>query len=894
MAQMERLWRACVALAARSWCVFAVREDHGTASRSSLTGVSPRRRRWQIIALLVTMALFSSDAAFAAETDCIGQSEDGRAVCAVPDVGAWAYGMCDEWAPYANRDAAWCAAYGGTYGGIYNGCSNTTITATESNLYSIAQSFTQNLYNSSCTGQDTSWDIPVSSNWCWSGSTTSQNGIPIGKFRRFTFTCTSGASETITAREDRPLACPPGIPSRTVNGQAVCVHPIPAKCNCGDGNPIVREVGQKIQIEDDGKFDGWTLTRRYASFGSMYAQGSALTTQSLGVRWRDSFDYRLQPMSGTSVVAALSFPTGSIQYFRTDGSSVLNTETSAYRLTATASGFDVIGDGMLLQFDSAGKLTKVSTAAGRTYTLTYSDGTASGSTGQVAQDGSGVQWGAAVAANQLIKVVSDTGRVLRYERDVPGKITQMRIGSGEPTRYFYSTNDLLNKVVYPGGYTRLYQYNESTQTAGANLPYALTGISDLDANGNAVRYASFSYDASGRATVTEHAGGIERYEIQLDPNSLQAAVTDPLGTQRTMSYATVQGVRKLTSESQPAGSGSAAATSSVAYDANGNKSSVDDPTGARTCRSYEPARSLETVRVEGLATTQPCAAVTTDGAALPTGSRKISTQWHPSWPMEIRKAEPGRITTSVYNGQPDPFNGNAIASCVPAGATLPNGQPIVVLCRRVEQATTDANGAQGFGAALRPDTPTRENKWTYNARGQVLTHDGPRTDVSDVTTFAYYNDATADHLPGDLQSVTNSVGQVTQYQLYDEEGRVKRSVAPNGIVTDIAYTPRGWVNSITLSAGAAAAQVTTYAYELDGRVATTTLPDGTTLSYSYDAGKRLTGITDGAGNTVTYTLDTAGNRIAEEYRDPGGSLRRQVTRMYDALGRVMSVTGAAQ
>lgn len=144
----------------------------------------------------------------------------------------------------------------------------------------------------------------------------------------------------------------------------------------------------------------------------------------------------------------------------------------------------------------------------------------------------------------------------------------------------------------------------------------------------------------------------------------------------------------------------------------------------RTCRDYEPARSLETVRVEGLANTQACSEVIPDGSALPAGSRKVSTQWHPSWAVAVKIAEPGRITTSVYNGQPDPFNGNAIANCVPAGATLSNGQPLLVLCRRVEQATTDANGAQAFAAAPRAGSASRENKWTYNARGQVLTHDG--------------------------------------------------------------------------------------------------------------------------------------------------------------------------
>lgn len=893
MALSERLRRACLALPAKPRHEVASRIGGRAASIPSSIEVGLRRSIAKAL-LATSVCLLSAPGAVAAQTDCIGESEDGRAVCSVPDVGKWTFGLCDEAAPYANRDAAWCAAYGGTYGGIYNGCSDTTVVASEDNLYGIAQAFAQKLWNSSCTGSDSRWGISVSSNQCWSGSTTTQNNIVTGQFRRFQFTCSNGAGETITARQDRSLPCPPGTTERTLNGQQVCVHPIPPDCNCGKGNPIIAETGQKIQREEDGAFEGWSLSRRYMSFGSIYARGEALATQSLGVRWRDSFDFRMQPLSGTSVVAALSFPNGSIQYFRADGSAVLGTETSSYRLGGTAAAYEVIGDGLLLRFDGNGRLVTVSTAGGQTYTLTYSDGTTSGPNGQVAKDSNGTQWGAAVPPNQLIKVQSSTGRVLRYERDVAGKVTQMQIGTGDPTRYFYTPDDLIAKVVYPGGQTRIYHYNESTLTSGANLPYALTGISDLDSNGVAVRYASFSYDGSGRAVSTEHAGGVDRHELQFNPSTLQTVITDPLGAQRTEAYVSVLGVRKLVSASQPAGSGSAAANKTVSYDASGNRSSVDDQDGIRTCMTYEATRNLEAVRVEGLPNTQACMSVTAAGAVLPAGSRKVSTQWHPTWAMPVKVAEPGRLTTLVYNGQPDPFNGNATANCAPSGAALPNGHALVVLCRRVEKATTDPNGDQGFTASQRPGSVAREDKWTYNARGQVLTHDGPRTDVSDVTTFAYYADTTADHTVGDLQSVTNAAGHSTQYTVYDAEGRVKRSVSPGGIVSQIGYTPRGWVNSLAVAAGSTLPQTTTYTYEPDGRPATASLPDGTTLTYGYDTARRLMQITDSIGNKVSYTLDAAGNRISEQYTDPNGTLAREIKRAYDALGRLMTVTGAMQ
>jgi len=148
------------------------------------------------------------------------------------------------------------------------------------------------------------------------------------------------------------------------------------------------------------------------------------------------------------------------------------------------------------------------------------------------------------------------------------------------------------------------------------------------------------------------------------------------------------------------------------------------------------------------------------------------------------------------------------------------------------------------------------------------------------------------HNTGDLQSVTNAVGHVTQFTLYDRAGRVKQMIDPNGVVTDTVYTPRGWVSSVTMTPPGGAARTTTYTYDNAGQLTGATLPDGSTLGYSYDAAHRLVGITDAKGNTVTYTLDNTGNKTGEQVKDPSGNLQRNITRVYDALNRVQQVTGA--
>ena len=314
--------------------------------------------------------------------------------------------------------------------------------------------------------------------------------------------------------------------------------------------------------------------------------------------------------------------------------------------------------------------------------------------------------------------------------------------------------------------------------------------------------------------------------------------------------------------------------------------SRDDFNGKRSCYAYDLSRNLETARVEGLANTATCATYLPAGATLPSGSRKVSTQWHPDWRLETRVAEPGRIVTTVYNGQPDPFSGGAVASCAPSDALLPDGKPIVVACKRVEQATSDTNGSKGFSATLTSGVPARVWSYTYNRHGQVLSEDGPRTDISDLTLYEHYPDTTADWTLGDLKQVTNAAGQVTRYTRYNPHGQVLQMVDANGVVTDSTYDLRQRLTSVSV-----AGQTTTYDYEPTGLLKQVTQPDASFVQYHYDDAHRLTGLSDHLGNRITYHLDNAGNRWKEEVQDPSGVLKRNLIRAYDALGRVQQTTG---
>jgi len=265
--------------------------------------------------------------------------------------------------------------------------------------------------------------------------------------------------------------------------------------------------------------------------------------------------------------------------------------------------------------------------------------------------------------------------------------------------------------------------------------------------------------------------------------------------------------------------------------------------------------------------------------------------WHPDWRLEAKVAEPGHITTKVYNGQPDPFNGNATSSCAPSTALLPDGKPIAVLCKQVEQATADADGHLGFTASLQSGVANRVQSWTYNSYGQALTAKDP---LNNTTTYAYYSDTSfsgtdpnaVGHTIGDLQTVTNAAGQVITYGQYDKHGNLLQSTDPNGVVTSNSYDLRQRLLSTSVGG-----QTTSYTYDAIGQLTQVTAPDGSCIGYEYDAAHRPTAVKDNLGNRIEYVLDNAGNRTGQSVKDPSGALARTLARSMDALGRVQQTTG---
>jgi YD repeat-containing protein len=381
----------------------------------------------------------------------------------------------------------------------------------------------------------------------------------------------------------------------------------------------------------------------------------------------------------------------------------------------------------------------------------------------------------------------------------------------------------------------------------------------VDAGGVTTRYSTYAYDATGKAIRTEHAqtdngAPQEKFTLNYESATQTTVVTDPVGMNEVMTFSTNLGVKSLVSKINQSDGKSVLQL----FDANNNLTCRKDEENHVTTYAYS-ATNQRTGMTEGL--TGDC----TNPANVPGVSRTTTYEYlSPTLdlPRFIRRP-------SVAMGQ------TFETEMVYGDAGHPN-LPTQIIQRGYTPSGTAVSRAVTLG---------------YNAFGQVNLINGPRTDVNDVTTLEYY-ECTTGGACGQLKKVTNALGHITTYDLYDANGRLLQMTDPDGLRTSYTYDERGRVRFITQTPPTGTARVTEYRYTAFGEVAQAIYPDGVTLTYIYDAAHDLKIVTDNLGNRIEYKYDLKGNRIQDYIYDPNGTFVRQLDRSHDRRNRLAAVNAA--
>jgi YD repeat-containing protein len=655
--------------------------------------------------------------------------------------------------------------------------------------------------------------------------------------------------------------------------------------NC-QGDPINPEVGNMFRSETDVVFAGTPGSVAFRRFYNSADPGGADTVP----KWRHSYDASVQivtqqpiaPYPGLSATVSPQYASAADAC--TQGFAAIKSSVSAWiaasasyaanvcsistssgtigtlpvfiegNTTSTAPAFeyDVIReDGQTLRFPVIGGAIVNPPGYSLRLTLTGSGFTVTDDQDTVEQyDVSGhlqsitsrtgvTQTLSYNTAGQLASVVDTFGHSLTFSYYSWGGMSSVAVNGGASVQYTYGSWLMLATATNLDGTTRSYSYTD------ANNPKSLTGF--VDESGTTE--SAWAYDAQNRAVSTQQAGGANAVSLVYNSDGTVTS-TDALGAVRLFTFTRIGDVQRPISIS-----GSQCPTceepAATTYDTAGWVSSRTDYNGNVTCYANDPTRGLELARVEGFAPGSTCPAnLAAYAPANGTRQRKISTAWDAAFREPDSVTETNRTTSFTY------YTSGSVHTKTITDTTV---------------------------------TPNISRTWTYtyNAYGQVLTADGPRTDVADVATYSYYTCGTGFQC-GQLQTVTNAANQTTTLNTYNAYGQPLTITDPNGVVTTLTYDALQ-----RLTSRQTANETTAFSYWPTGLLEQVMLPDASTLTYTYDAAHRLTQINDALGNKIVYTLDAMGNRTAENSFDPSGTLHRTHTRVFNTLNQLNKDVNAA-
>jgi len=459
---------------------------------------------------------------------------------------------------------------------------------------------------------------------------------------------------------------------------------------------------------------------------------------------------------------------------------------------------------------SGGKLTQVTNSLGRHLTLGYN--------------------------GERISQVSDGSRRVKYHYDNAGNLKQFTDATNQPTKFSYDQPGRMTKLFNPGNpsisaatntYDRLGRVKTQTNALGKTYTYYFAGsrseevgpgnvskTSYVDAHGKILK----SIDPLGRVVTNTYDGQTRLVKSVFPEGNIQKYLYDdaPCATQHRCTH----NVKVLRQIPKP-NSGLPNLTTRFTYHGTHNKVvSSTDANGQKTAYTYTPQGLPLTVTapadINGFHPTTTYGYSVFSGFYLPTSITVNITNSHTV------------VNTTSYSA------GNYY---VPKNTIVDSG-----------------------GGRLNLKTT-----YTYNAVGDLLSVNGPRADVPDITRYLYDDERR-------VIQTTDALGNKT-LSAYDADGRLIRSASQSGsqwLVSCSTYTPTGkpkrqWGPALTASASTcpkaeAPVNVVDYVYDNLDRLTQTTqrLP-------ASEGGSRITKTVYNKDNSTQRVRQAVGTAFAQDY-----------------------------
>ena len=515
----------------------------------------------------------------------------------------------------------------------------------------------------------------------------------------------------------------------------------------------------------------------------------------------------------------------------------------------------------------------------------------------------------------LNRITSPNGRFIAFTYNAQNLITQAQDNLGRTVNYTYDGAGRLSTVTDVGGGVTTYTYNDQNRMLTVKDPRNIVYLTNqYDSSGRIIQQTNadggtylYSWTTSGNPVQSRTAGGVvvtngsylvssgcwfasgidsfNRYVPNCAQGYLplitQVDVTDPRGYVRRVVF---NSFGYMTSDTHALGQPEQQ-TATYTYYSDNLVKSVTDSLGRTTSFDYDAVGNITRVtRLDG-----------TPNAV--TGSMAYNG---PFYELSSVTDPLGHTSTFTYDGfgnlvqATDPLNhqtsmtynpngqiasvSDALNNTVqfgyfqndPVSVTDPLGNASTSFYDAIGRAvsTTDAQGNVSQFQYSNLNLPTQvtdaqgnNTSFSYDGNGNLLT----LTDARNHTiTYAYNN-------MDQVQTRTDPLLRQESYT-YDFNGNVVSATDRKGLATTFNYDPLNRLKFVGFNTVVNGGNTT---YE-------------STISYTYDAGNRMTQAVDSAGGTITRTYDNL-DRLTNETTAQGS-----ITYGYDNASRLTSMQVAGQ
>lgn len=484
-------------------------------------------------------------------------------------------------------------------------------------------------------------------------------------------------------------------------------------------------------------------------------------------------------------------------------------------------------------------------------------------------------------SNRLVSVRSprfQSGTAARqFHYDSQGRVDWEQDPVGNRTTLAYDTPSAgATEITDPAGNTRVDYYNGAGQRVQVTYGYGTS-------QATSTRY---TYNGAGMVTDRNDGRGNDwktAFGDSTNPFS-PTQTTDPLGRVRTMTYDASGDLTKLTDAN--------GVVTTYGYDGNSNPTTVTVGSGSanQSTTTYHYADSAHPGQMTSL----------TD----PRG-KNWTYAYDPTAGTLTSLTDPlGNTTSWGYN--PEGWVSSEVSPAGNASGSTPAdfttsytynayGQPLTFTDPLSHKTTYTYDADSNVATITKPDGSVTANTWTADEQLATVTT-GSGTSSARTLTYTYTPDG---------QVASHGYTTATTYtETWNPLGLLATSTDPNGHQTTYGYDANGNLTTTTLAAGTSAARTTTYGYDADNEQTSSAAGSGsadavtTRTGFDIAAGTApCTGVTNtvycttatsGSGAVTTSFYDALGDLIAQTY--PGN---KTYTYSYDAAGNQLTSTNPA-